>query len=440
MRKTKAARRGAVLNAVMAIAAVLIIAAGVLAVGSLKGWFDPPQTASAPAPAAAPDLVQPAQPEGPEPAGVFAQAKNGMVNITRRGISYALDEGTRLRDGDIIETLNASSVTVSGQSGRLTLDENSRVQINLDEAGAFTMDLNSGGLFAELDGPFAMRLGGQTLSLDGGVFAASAPYGSAGVYMLENEADVGGKTVRAGHFASIVSGNVTLGELKASALNAFELEKAKAAAQTRALCFTAKELGEVGAERERARQEALQAQLLGEQEAGQVERERQENEERVRAERAAQGQQTGGGKLDYEDVVVEKSVCIIEIRCDTILNNMGDLKEGKNVYVPANGCLLAASRVSFEEGETVFDVLKRACSLAGIALEYSWTPVYNSYYIEGIGNLYEFDCGEQSGWMYEVNGWFPNYGNSSYKLSDGDSIVFRYTCKGYGADVGGSVG
>ena len=74
MRKTKAARRGAVLNVVMAIAAVLIIAAGVLAVGSLKGWFDPPQTASVPAPTAAPDLVQPAQPEGPEPAGVFAQA------------------------------------------------------------------------------------------------------------------------------------------------------------------------------------------------------------------------------------------------------------------------------------------------------------------------------------------------------------------------------
>ena len=36
--------------------------------------------------------------------------------------------------------------------------------------------------------------------------------------------------------------------------------------------------------------------------------------------------------------------------------------------------------------------------------------MYNSVYIEGINNLYEFDCGELSGWMYKVNGWFPNYG------------------------------
>ena len=43
-------------------------------------------------------------------------------------------------------------------------------------------------------------------------------------------------------------------------------------------------------------------------------------------------------------------------------------------------------------------------------------------YIEGINNLYEFDCGEQSGWMYSVNGWFPNYGCSRYQLKDGDVV------------------
>jgi len=65
--------------------------------------------------------------------------------------------------------------------------------------------------------------------------------------------------------------------------------------------------------------------------------------------------------------------------------------------------------------------------------------MYNSYYIEGIGNLYEFDCGPESGWMYKVNGWFPNFGCSSYPLSDGDNIVWCYTCNGLGADVGGGV-
>lgn len=131
--------------------------------------------------------------------------------------------------------------------------------------------------------------------------------------------------------------------------------------------------------------------------------------------------------------------CTIEILCGTILNNLDALREGKSAFVPANGVILAQSAVRFEDGETVFDVLKRACELADIQLEYSFTPLYNSYYIEGINNLYEFDCGEQSGWMYKVNGVFPDYGCSAYQLSDGDEIVFCYTCVGLGADVGGSV-
>lgn len=64
------------------------------------------------------------------------------------------------------------------------------------------------------------------------------------------------------------------------------------------------------------------------------------------------------------------------------------------------------------------------------------TPIYNSAYIEGIGNLYEFDCGELSGWMYKVNGWFPNYGCSRYRLKSGDRVEWVYTCD-LGRDVGG---
>ena len=128
--------------------------------------------------------------------------------------------------------------------------------------------------------------------------------------------------------------------------------------------------------------------------------------------------------------------CTITIRCDTILNNMDDLEPGKAEFVPGDGVILYPVTVEFERGETVFDVLKRVCDIAGIQLEYSWTPLYDSYYIEGINHLYEFDCGNESGWMYKVNGWFPNYGCSSYTLKDGDVIVWAYTCHGWGTDVG----
>ena len=82
--------------------------------------------------------------------------------------------------------------------------------------------------------------------------------------------------------------------------------------------------------------------------------------------------------------------------------------------------ILKPVTVTFTEGESVFDVLRRVCRDNGIHMEFKSTPAYNSAYIEGIGNLYEFDAGELSGWMYSVNGWFPNYGCSRYQLQSGD--------------------
>ena len=95
--------------------------------------------------------------------------------------------------------------------------------------------------------------------------------------------------------------------------------------------------------------------------------------------------------------------------------------------------------MEFTEGESIFDVLKRVCRENKIHMEFSETPVYQSAYIEGIGNLYEFDCGEGSGWMYRVNGEFPNYGCSRYTLADDDTVEWVYTCD-FGADVGGGLG
>lgn len=131
--------------------------------------------------------------------------------------------------------------------------------------------------------------------------------------------------------------------------------------------------------------------------------------------------------------------CTIYISCYTILDNWDWLKEEKQDFVPSGGEILSTVSVAFTDGDTVFDVLKAVCRDYGIQLEYSWTPAYGSYYIEGIHNLYEFDCGGLSGWMYSVNGWFPNYGCSKYRLKDGDSIKWLYTCKGLGSDVGGGM-
>ena len=128
--------------------------------------------------------------------------------------------------------------------------------------------------------------------------------------------------------------------------------------------------------------------------------------------------------------------CTFSIECSTILNNLDMLDPDKLEMVPSGGVILAKTSVTFYEGESVFDVLQRLCRDQGIHMESSWTPIYNSAYIEGIHNLYEFDCGSLSGWMYRVNGWYPNYGCSRYQLQQGDVVEWRYTCD-LGSDIGG---
>ena len=143
--------------------------------------------------------------------------------------------------------------------------------------------------------------------------------------------------------------------------------------------------------------------------------------------------------VEPEDQEVDKGktyTCTFSIECSTILNNLDMLDPDKLEIVPSDGVILKKTKVTFYEGESVFDVLQRLCKKKGIHMEASWTPMYNSAYIEGIHNLYEFDCGALSGWMYKVNGWYPNYGASRYQLTDGDEVEWRYTCD-LGNDVGG---
>ncbi len=130
--------------------------------------------------------------------------------------------------------------------------------------------------------------------------------------------------------------------------------------------------------------------------------------------------------------------CSISISCATLVGNDA-LDSDKAELVPQDGLLLPETQVTFSEGESVFDVLQRVCLEKGIQLEFVNSPIYRSAYIEGIGNLYEFDAGELSGWMYSVNGLFPNYGCSGYLLSGGDVIRWSYTCD-FGYDIGDSSG
>lgn len=130
--------------------------------------------------------------------------------------------------------------------------------------------------------------------------------------------------------------------------------------------------------------------------------------------------------------------CTILIECGTISDNLDALAQEKREIFPQDGIILAQTEAEFQPGESVFDLLQRVCRENKIHLEFSYTPIYQSAYIEAIANLYEFDCGPGSGWTYSVNGAFPSVGCSSYALSPGDAVEWHYTCD-LGADLGAPI-
>jgi len=131
----------------------------------------------------------------------------------------------------------------------------------------------------------------------------------------------------------------------------------------------------------------------------------------------------------------QRNVCTLSVKCDTILSNMEKLPKEKVPLVPKNGIIYSEREIAFQPGESVFDVLLREMKNNKIHMEFNETPAYKSAYVEGINNLYEFDCGDLSGWIYCVNGKTGNVGCSQYIVQPGDVIEWVYTCD-MGRDIG----
>ncbi len=414
---------------ILMIAMIAVIAfCSVMAVGHIRGWFGSGDSSSA----------------------VVTKEISGVANIERSGVGYSLKEKVPLQSGDIIETESGSTVAAkAGRHNTLTLNENAELTVNASDKNDVSFALNEGEIFADakdtgktLDVALDKNTVHAAKSGDAVTFAASQQQGSATVSVMRGSLSVSiedgtQKDVKAGESLLIAhdgEGHLSadISQLKAESFDDFILTQASKCDSKDDLCFSAKALKKVQdtrtAEKEKAQEAAAKEDALY--------KEIMSSENGSQSGSSSVSGSTRSGKSGSSAKV---KTCTIQIRCDSILKHMDDLKAGKNKYVPSNGVILATSKVEFTDGETVFDVLKRACSYTGIQLEYSYTPMYGSYYVEGINHLYEFDCGSQSGWMYKVNGWFPNYGCSSYKLKNGDAIVWSYTCKGLGADVGGGM-
>ena len=140
-----------------------------------------------------------------------------------------------------------------------------------------------------------------------------------------------------------------------------------------------------------------------------------------------------------DDITPESETVTLSIRCDTVLANYDDLDPAlrSGEFVPPDGVILPPTEYVLRPGDTVFDLLDRAVRYNKIQMEYQGADQnsFGSVYVQGIHYLSEFSCGPLSGWMYRVDGEFPNYGCSKYELKDGQVIEWVYTCD-LGRDVG----
>ena len=131
----------------------------------------------------------------------------------------------------------------------------------------------------------------------------------------------------------------------------------------------------------------------------------------------------------------KKKIILLSYTADQRLRKAKDffksdeLDKAKSDIIPKDGTIFAGRDVVFYEGESVFNVLVREMKRNKIHIEYEMSPIYETAYIKGIANIYEFDCGDLSGWLYKVNGQVPNVGCSLYYLNDGDVVELVYTCE-----------
>ncbi len=88
--------------------------------------------------------------------------------------------------------------------------------------------------------------------------------------------------------------------------------------------------------------------------------------------------------------------------------------------------ILPQTEVGIFEGNTVLEVLQYVIKENDIQLEYS--GLGKTAYIKGIDNLYEFDYGPASGWMYAINDADnkPMVSCGAYQLKDSDQITWIY--------------
>lgn len=131
-------------------------------------------------------------------------------------------------------------------------------------------------------------------------------------------------------------------------------------------------------------------------------------------------------KVNIDGKIVEKDI-IMEIMTqpDPDPDEPGrepDQKDRASLYVKGyKGVILNKSSIEIKSNESALDFTTRLLRENNIGYD------LRTGYIAEIDGQKEFDKGSGSGWMFSINGKYPDVGASSVRLKNGDSIRWLYT-------------
>ena len=239
-------KKKTILNICMVLTIVVIAVCGVMAVGSVKGWF------------------------GGADSDVTAAEKTGIVMVERNGVAYELSQGAAIREGDRLYTKTAAALTLAKKDEeKVYLGPN--VDLKVTDAGKnFQVEVLKGEALIDARGIENVTVvsGDTEIIMNQAVATISTQAGSTMVYVYTGEASVKNETisfadaVAAGNVATIVSiGKCDLTSMNATSLSDAQMAQLKKCGIDENFCFTEEELDKVQAEREaeilKAQQEAL---------------------------------------------------------------------------------------------------------------------------------------------------------------------------------------
>ena len=215
-------------NILAAAVALLLVAAGVLTVGWMQGWFDKKESGAA----------------------ILTEIRS-VVRMERGGVAYPVEEDTVLRAGDKIDCISGASAVVRAGGSTLTLGENAAVTITEPLAEGFEVQAVSGEIFVDTTDTAALGLCGEVLAVSDAVAWVRAESGAESIAVFAGQ--VG--EAEAGQILSWQDGKQTIGAISSDALSDFAIVQLCRVDSARKLCFTAEGLEQLQRDQQPAVQE-----------------------------------------------------------------------------------------------------------------------------------------------------------------------------------------